>query len=467
MTQGNQTSLFVRITHGIGSVAYGVKENGFSYFLLLFYGTVVGVEPGLVGLAIFIALLLDAVSDPIVGYMSDNWRSKWGRRHPFMYASAIPVSLSYFLLWNPPDWNANLLFWYVLILAVLIRTFITFYETPSSSLMPELSSDYDERTKIQAYRLFFGWTGGNLMSVLMFGVLLTMTSGSKEGYAIYGVISSVLIFATIMISSLGTHAQIKRFRPPPPKREIGVVGVFKEIFETLMEGSFLALFVATLFGAVATGLSAALAFLMLSHFWGFSEQQIYVWTLFVFVSAAGGLILSPIISSILGKKWAVVVLGIIAFTMAPAPVIARLFGFMPENGDPLLYPLVLTINVIDLTLIISLQAILSSMIGDLVEQSEVKTGRRSEGVFFAAVTFTRKATQGLGGLAAGIVLSVINFPKSAAEGPPSEETLWNLGAWYAPSLVALWTCMIVAICFYHIDREGHAENLRRLSKNEA
>ena len=71
----------------------------------MFYGTVVGLEPGLVDLAILIALVVDAISDPLVGYWSDNFRSRWGRRHPFMYAAALPVALSYFLLWNPPDWG--------------------------------------------------------------------------------------------------------------------------------------------------------------------------------------------------------------------------------------------------------------------------------------------------------------------------------------------------------------------------
>ena len=237
--QPHRTSFLTRIAYGFGSVAYGVKDNGFGYFLLLFYGTVIGVDPGMVGLAIFIALMLDAVSDPVVGYVSDNWRSKWGRRHPFMYAAAIPVSISYFLLWNPPELSDGQLFWYLLILAVLIRTFITFYETPSSSLLPELSQDYDERTKLQAWRLYFGWTGGNLMSVLMFGALLVANEKypvgtlNRDGYAAYGIISSVLIFLSIMISALGTHSEIKYLKPPPPQRKIGLGTIFREIFETL------------------------------------------------------------------------------------------------------------------------------------------------------------------------------------------------------------------------------------------
>ena len=116
-------SLGTKLAYGFGSVAYGVKNGGFDYFLLLFYSQVVGLDARLVGLAITTALVVDAISDPIVGYWSDNFRSRWGRRHPFMYASAIPVSLSYYLLWSPPlDWSQASLFWYLLVLAVSILT---------------------------------------------------------------------------------------------------------------------------------------------------------------------------------------------------------------------------------------------------------------------------------------------------------------------------------------------------------
>ena len=135
-------------------MAYGIKDNGFAYFLLLFYGTVVGLEPALAGTALLIALLVDAVSDPVVGYWSDNTRSRLGRRHPFMYASALPVALCYFLLWQPPELSNQGLFLYLLAFAILIRTLITFFETPSSALMPELTQDYDERTTVQAWRHF-------------------------------------------------------------------------------------------------------------------------------------------------------------------------------------------------------------------------------------------------------------------------------------------------------------------------
>ena len=182
----------VNCTYGFGAVAYGIKDNGFAYLLLLFYGTVVGLEPALAGTALLVALVFDAFSDPVIGYWSDNTRSRWGRRHPFMYAAAIPVALCYSLLWQPPEWGDGALFAYLVIMAILIRTLITFYETPSSALMPELSADYDERTSIQAWRSFFGWAGGAGMAVFTYGFLLVTTEAypvgilNRDGYRTYG-----------------------------------------------------------------------------------------------------------------------------------------------------------------------------------------------------------------------------------------------------------------------------------------
>ncbi|WP_128892444.1 MFS transporter [Erythrobacter sp. HKB08] len=462
----DRPSVGLKLAHGFGAAAFGIKNNGFDYFLLLFYGTVVGLEPGLVGLAILIALVFDAISDPLVGYWSDNFRSRWGRRHPFMYAAAIPVALSYFLLWNPPDWGDAGLFVYLTVLAVLIRTFITFYETPSSALIPELTRNYEERTSLQSYRLFFGWSGGNVMSIIMFGVLLTGPLGMRDrgAYETYGIIGSLLILAAIMISALGTHHRIPHLhRPVATGEKYSVRRIFREMVEVLSERSFIALFFSTVLFAVATGLSAALAFLILNYFWEFSEFQLFIWTCTVFISALLGFLIAPYMTRKLGKKRATITLGILAFTIQPAPVLARLAGIMPENGDPILFPLVLTINMLDLALIIAVQAVAFSMIADLVEANQVRTGRRNEGVYYAAITFTRKTTQGLGVLAAGLILSAIAFPEGAEPGTVDPDTIWALGAFYAPSLLILWLTSLAFLSRYKIDKAGHEENLRRIA----
>ncbi len=460
----------LKLAHGLGAAAFGIKNNGFDYFLLLFYGTVIGLEPGLVGLAILIALVFDAVSDPLVGYWSDNLNSRWGRRHPFMYASALPVALSYFLLWNPPDWSQTALFIYLTVLSIFIRTFITFYETPSSALLPELTTDYEERTSLQAYRLFFGWAGGNVMSILMFGVLLVGTGGmqSREGYQAYGVIASVLLFAVIMISALGTHHRIPTLSKPVTLGERFSAGrLFREMWQTLTERSFIALFAASIFTAIATGLGAALSFLILNYFWGFSREQIFIWTCVVFLSALLGFLIAPRAVRLFGKKKATIILGILAFGIQPLPVVLRLFGLMPENGDPILFPLVITINMIDLALIIAVQAVSYSMIADLAEANQLRTGRRTEGVYYAALTFTRKTTQGIGVLAGGLILSAINFPQGAAPETVGDDTLWWLGALYAPSLLILWSLSLYAISRYKIDKAQHEANLAEITRRGA
>lgn len=462
-----------RLAYGFGAVAFGVKDNGFGFFLLLFYGTVVGLEPGLVGLAVFIALLFDAIGDPIVGHLSDNWHSKWGRRHPFMYAAIIPVSFTYFLLWNPPAWGQTGLFFYLLVLAIIIRTCITFFETPSAALGPELTQDYDERTALMSGRQFFAWMGGNLMTVLMFGVLLVATPKypvgtlNRDGYATYGVIASLLMLTAMLVAAIGTHNRIAGFAAPPPRRRLTLRQLFGEARETLGDRSFIALFVATLFGAVAGGLSAALVFLLATYFWGFSTLQIFISASLVFVSAIVAALIGPPLARRLGKKRAVVLLGITAFGGAPIPVLLRLAGLMPANGDPLLFPIVTAVGTLDTALIIAYLGISSSMVADLVEAAELRTGRRTEGLFYAALTFTRKATGGLGALAAGMLLSFVGFPKGAAASAVPESVLWNLGALYVPAIWLLWGAMVVAVSFYRIDRAGHADNVRQLAERAA
>ena len=471
-TQAPPLTLWQKCAFGIGSAAYGVKNNGFDYFLLLFYSQVIGLDPRLVGIAITTALVFDAISDPILGYWSDNLRSRWGRRHPFMYAAVIPVTASYFFLWNPPEDMSEMgLFWYLLILSVSIRTFITAYETPSSALTPELSESYDERSSLLSFRYYFGWTGGNMMSVLMFFFLFplmataTIADGrfNRESYEIMGIVASALIFISIMVSALGTHSRIPYLKSPPAQRRITLGMIFKEIFETLSNRSFISLFLASLMGAIATGLSAALAFYFYTYFWEFSSVQTGIITIGVFGSAVLGSLMAPFLSKRMGKKKGAIVIGLVAFIGAPLPVTLRLFGILPDNGDPFIFWFVFIAGMIDVGFIICYQILFASMIADLVEESELQTGRRSEGVFNASVTFIRKSVQGLGLMLASFLLYLSDFPAGAGVGEVSQETVWQLGAYYVPAILSLWMIMIAIISGYKLDRTQHEENLRQLA----
>lgn len=127
-------SLFTRLSFGIGGAADGIKNNGFEYALLFFYSNILGVNAGLVGLALLFALIIDAISDPVVGYWSDNMRTRFGRRHPFMYAALIPVAITYYFTWNPPAGiSGNDLFLWLVVTTILVRLSFTFYDVPSTA----------------------------------------------------------------------------------------------------------------------------------------------------------------------------------------------------------------------------------------------------------------------------------------------------------------------------------------------
>jgi glycoside/pentoside/hexuronide:cation symporter, GPH family len=221
-----------------------------------------------------------------------------------------------------------------------------------------------------------------------------------------------------------------------------------------------------MFGAIATGLSAALSFYFLTYFWGFTPQQNGLITTGVFVSAIIGSTLAPIVTRSLGKKRGAMIIGMIAFLGSPMPIVLRLFGVLPENGSPFLFYFVLFTTMIDVGLIICFQILSASMMADLVEQAELKTGRRSEGIFFSASTFIRKIVGGLGVMTATFVLTMAQFPSGAAPDQVPDEALWRLGAFYVPTILTLWMAMMAIISTYKLNRADHEENLRRLAEGQ-
>jgi Na+/melibiose symporter-like transporter len=388
-----------------------------------------------------------------------------------MYAAAIPAAVAYYFVWNPPaGLEGDALFPYIVTVAILVRTLITVYEIPSSSLVAEMSDDYDERTSMLSYRYFFGWTGGTLMGAFATIFILVPTATvpngmfNVEGHGQVGAIAAISIFLAIMISALGTHKMIPDLKPPPPARQLSLMLIYREVFETLASRSFLALFLAALFGAVASGVSTTLSFYFSTFFWGFSTEQIGLISLSVVISALMAFFISPAISRRLGKKRGAITIGLMAFTVAPAPILLRLLGLMPQNSDPMLFPLVLSIIVVDVALIIAYQTLSSSMIADLVEEAEIKTQRRSEGVFFASVTFVRKVTQGIGAAVAGVLLTISQFPAGATPDQVPEAVLTTFGWLYVPVIFGLWMIMIACLSLYSVDRRAHEANLETLAK---
>jgi glycoside/pentoside/hexuronide:cation symporter, GPH family len=170
-----------KLAYGAGAITYGIKDNGFAVFLLIFYNQVMGLPADLVGLAVMIALIIDAFIDPVIGHLSDRTDTRWGRRHPWIYASIIPVGLSWFLLWHPPQWGQAGMLAYLIGSAILVRSALALNEVPSLAMLPELTQDYHERTDVIRYRFLFGWLGGLTLLWLAYAVFLAPTAEQPAG----------------------------------------------------------------------------------------------------------------------------------------------------------------------------------------------------------------------------------------------------------------------------------------------
>ncbi len=466
-TTGHKVDLSTKLYYGFGAVANGAKSNGFNYLLLFYYSQIIGLRADLVSLGILIALIFDAVSDPLVGYLSDNLHSRWGRRHPFMYAAGLPVAVAYYFLWSPPEWDETALFLYFVCIAVTIRTLITFYEIPSTALVAELTDDYDQRTEMMSFRFFFGWWGGLTMAVLNYLVFLPEELGGTEyipGWSNYGLTASIVIFVSIYVSAIGTHKHIPDLRKPPEKKPFNLKTTASELKDTLANRSFFALFFSALLTAVAAGVSTSLSIYFARHFWEFTTFQIGVMNLPYFLSAFLALFFAPMVSRKLGKKIGGIIVMGSAFALAPMPYTLRLMGWFPENGTDALFWTLMVFNTIEVTLIIMSSSLLAAMIADMVEDSEVKTGRRSEGIFFAANSFAQKAVNGFGVVAAGQILAYIQFPTQAKPGEIPQETLFDLAALYIPVILFFYIAALSVLSLYQINRESHQNNLDELAK---
>lgn len=457
--------------YGAGAAPFGIKENGFSYFLLIFYSQVLGLEPVLASLALTIAIAVDAVTDPLIGYISDNWRSKWGRRHPFMYFSIIPVCLSYAVLWNPPEMVLNeqmLLFGYLVTLSVTIRIFITFYDVPSTALISELTTDYDTRTELMGLRFSFGWLGGIGMAFLAYSTFLASSDGTNgilnaSGYTYYGLAASGLMLVFMLGSSIGTHNTIPHLHVPPEHEKITPKIVMHEILDVLKNRNFSALLFASIFFGTAAGFQAALSLYFHTFFWELQTSQLAIFTMFQAVAAVLAVPVARHLGKQYDKKRAALGSFIVMLMVGPSMFLARLADILPENGDPNLFPILLAHNFLQVWTIIVFYILFASMMADVVEDSAVDTSRRNEGVIFAARAFAGKMVAGLGILMAGLVLSLINLPRNAKPSEVDPETMVNLVLYAMPIEAVFYLGAFLMMKRYQITRHKHGENVEAVA----
>lgn len=455
--------------YGSASVAYGIKDNAFSYLLLIFSNQVLGIPGYLASLALAIAMLWDAVSDLLLGHWSDKTSSRLGRRHPFMYAALLILPGSFYALFNPVlELDGESAFWYVLVLALLIRTGTTLFEVPSTALLPDLEQDYDRRNKWLALRHGFGWYGGNgIHTINFFFWVGAFGVTASTGYTIYGTVGALVIATVIVLSALGTQKVAAALpRPADTFRFREITREVAQIFQSVRNRNFAALFFYGLTVGVAGGLATALYLYNTTYFYGFSGAQIATTGVCVLVSPLIAYWAAPHFAYRHGKKKVAIGALLTRLFLYPVPYVLLLAGFWPPIGSWTSLAIYSIFIVIEVVCLVIGGVLLDSMMADVVEDSEVVTDRRSEGLFFAARGFAAKAVSAGGIVGAGSIVSLVGLDGITSFQQVTNEIRLDLASLFLPVYLILCLLALGIVSRYRIDREGHKANLHALSGRE-
>ena len=445
-----------KTAYGIGQFAWASKDVCFHYFVFFFYTQIMGLSASLAGIAALIALLFDALSDPIVGQLSDRFKSKkWGRRHPFMMLASLPYSVALVLIFMPPaDLSQLQLFAWLVVISIVVRTLITLFTVPHWSLGAELSDDYEERTSVTSYRNAYGYLGGILIQVAAwFFILPAFGDGAvAQGYQMIGVVAAIFAFIGMVTSIFGTRSAIPNLPQPAnaPKRSIWAS--YKDIFQVMSYHHYRPLLGALLLGASVAGMTATLLLHVNTYLYGFSSVQQGTFMLSVLAALIPSVILAKIGTRRWGKHVAARNFLVVGSILIVPVIMAAAYGLLPPKGSFELLVIVCIAVALNQAGYIAFLNTTHAMIPDIVDAYEVEHGERREGVFFAALMFIGKVTFGIGTALAGVAVEF--------SGITADTTLANIGddqvirlAWvYGPGSALLAILAASMLHFYKLKK---------------
>lgn len=450
----------LKLFYGLGQACQGIKDAAFQLFLFFFYSQVLGLSPSLAGLAALLALLVDAVTDPLVGALSDATRSRWGRRHPHMFFSAVPFGVLFYLLFSPPpDMQQWALFAWLLGLSVAVRVALTFFFVPHMSLGAEMSTDYVERSSIVGYRVMVGTVSGPLVAFIGLQSFFAAGEGFSNGmlnpdaYPQFAAFCALLSVLTMLSCVWGTRGLIPYLpRPRAGRHSANPFQGLLEIAQALRLLSFRVLLLNGMISFTAVGVGSTLTVYLTTYFFEFSPGELALLPVSILAGGMLAVPLAPWLTASLDKKNAAVLCGAGFGLLISLPYSLRLIGWMPENGDAALLPLVVANNVVAYTCLYCGLATAGSMMADAADEYELESGKRQEGVFFAAQSLSFKTTFGLGAFIAGLGLDLIDFPRQASVGEVPADAIFGLGLFAGPVMCAMQLLAAAMLLLYPISK---------------
>jgi glycoside/pentoside/hexuronide:cation symporter, GPH family len=462
-------NFWTKFSYGSGDLSSAVTTNILSFFLLFFFTNVAGLDAAAAGMILLIGKVWDAVNDPIVGILSDRTKSKWGRRLPWMLYGAIPFGVSFLAQWLVPTTDKLVLFWFYVAIAIIFNTFFTMVNLPYTALTAELTNDYEERTSLNGFRFTFS-IGGSILSLLLAQVIFawlkpiqgsdcTSNSGSLPYLVLAGICGLISI-----ISIYGCVYGIRdRVLQVESEREVEVSEpmTWIEQFKIVIDNRPFLYVIGIYFCSwLAIQTTASIVPYFVIDWMGLEEKDFIQVTLAIQVTALVMLFVWGAIAQRVGKK-AVYFMGVGIWLIAQT----GLFLLQPGQIGLMYFLAVLAGFGVAVAYLIPW-----SMVPDVIELDELRTGKRREGIFYAFMVLLQKVGLAMGLFILGQALSSSGFLERVTCQPSPiqpQSALLAIRVAIGPLPAIILLLSLVLAYFYPISKQYHAEILQRLADRKA
>jgi GPH family glycoside/pentoside/hexuronide:cation symporter len=452
MTKAPKLSLWTKLAYGAGDMGTGMTSNLIAFSFLIFLTEVAGINPLAAGTILLLGKVWDAVNDPLVGFLSDRTRTRWGRRYPWILLSTLPFGLTFFLMWLVPGGSSGFRFWYYVITSVLFQIFFTTANLPYSTLTAELTQNYDERTDLTSFRLGFSLFGA--IGALALGFLFTNRIENEVWrYVVLGGTCALASMIPLLICVLGTypHArQVQAIASTESDTDENSLPFLEQLKIVLNNRPFLYIVGLYLFAWMAIQNTASIIPFFVTFWMGLDDFYLPA----LLVQGTAILMMWPcnLISRRFGKQ------GLFYIGISSWLVVQICLFFLQPGQTGWLYFLCVAASFGVATAYVVPWA----MLPDIIELDELNTGKRREGVFYAFMTLLQKM-----GLAGGLFLvgAALEWSGFIVDQPQQPESaLWAIRSFMAIVPFVLLCAALVLCRFYPITRTVHEEILLKLAE---
>ncbi len=439
--------LGLKLTYAFGNFGFSMLLSTVSFFLLFFYTDVVGVAPALASSALLIGKIWDIVNDPLFGWLTDRTHSRFGRRRVYLIFGAAPMALTTFLLWSmPPGLSPAWAFLWIALSYILFDTCFTLTQVPYWALAPELTQDYDERTSLTAitgFGLLFGFFGGSILLRLISGRFADPHAGYLvAGAVVGGLVGGVLGFAAWRIRE-----------PAQFRAQTTNLPIFAAIRATFRNRPFNFLLAA--FSLARLGFMLTTTFLAYFVTYQLQAPGKLPLTLLVNMTAIGVFIFFWKWVSDRTSKGMAYAFGLVVMAAALA------LSFRVQPGQLLFFFLIIALIGVGNS---AHWVIPLAMLPDVVEEDELHTGQRREGMYYGVYGLADKIMRTLGVVGAGWVLQGFGYVAHAAQTP---QALLGIRLFFGLLPAILILLALPFLFFYPVSRRSHADLRRRLERPES